>query len=96
MGAVYPDYEVAPQQLADFQRYRDGAIVGQTVQSVPSPPGAASVPPRANLATTTGRLRTIFGLIEEVDVAPTPQAAAAIPRKTVGGTQYRGRPRRLA
>lgn len=33
IGAVYPDYDVAPEQLADFQRYRDGAIVGrQTMQ----------------------------------------------------------------
>jgi putative ABC transport system permease protein len=29
IGAVYPDYPVTPEQLADFQRYRDGAIVGQ-------------------------------------------------------------------
>jgi putative ABC transport system permease protein len=29
IGAVYPDYPVAPEQLAEFQRYRDGAIVGQ-------------------------------------------------------------------
>lgn len=29
IGAVYPDYDVAPEQLADFQRYRDGAIVGR-------------------------------------------------------------------
>ncbi len=29
VGAVYPDYGIAPQQLADFQRYRDGAIVGR-------------------------------------------------------------------
>ena len=28
IGAVYPDYPIDPQQLADFQRYRDGAIVG--------------------------------------------------------------------
>ena len=28
-GAVYPDYPITPQQLADFQRYRDGAIVGR-------------------------------------------------------------------
>ncbi|HYD46859.1 MAG TPA: FtsX-like permease family protein [Terriglobales bacterium] len=27
--AVYPDYNIAPQQLADFERYRDGAIVGR-------------------------------------------------------------------
>ncbi len=29
VGAVYPDYPIEPQQLADFQRYRDGALVGQ-------------------------------------------------------------------
>jgi putative ABC transport system permease protein len=29
VGAVYPDYHIDPQQLADFQRYRDGAIVGR-------------------------------------------------------------------
>lgn len=28
IGAVYPDYPIAPEQLADFRRYRDGAIVG--------------------------------------------------------------------
>jgi putative ABC transport system permease protein len=29
VGAVYPDYELKPEALADFQRYRDGAIVGR-------------------------------------------------------------------
>jgi putative ABC transport system permease protein len=29
VGAVYPDYPIEPQQLADFQRYRDGAMVGR-------------------------------------------------------------------
>ncbi len=33
VGAVYPDYRIPPKQLADFERYRDGAIVGrQTMQ----------------------------------------------------------------
>ncbi|MBI1815779.1 MAG: ABC transporter permease [Deltaproteobacteria bacterium] len=33
VGAVYPDYNIPAEQLADFQRYRDGAIVGrQTMQ----------------------------------------------------------------
>jgi putative ABC transport system permease protein len=31
VGAVYPDYPIAPEQLADFQRYRDGALVGRQV-----------------------------------------------------------------
>jgi photosystem II stability/assembly factor-like uncharacterized protein len=34
---------------------------------------------RANLGTTVGRVRTLFDLIQDVDLAPTPQAAAAIP-----------------
>ncbi len=29
VGAVYPDYTLDPQQLADFQRFRDGAMVGR-------------------------------------------------------------------
>jgi putative ABC transport system permease protein len=29
IGSVYPDYQIDPQQLADFLRYRDGAIVGR-------------------------------------------------------------------
>jgi putative ABC transport system permease protein len=29
VGAVYPDYDIPATQLADFQRYRDGAIVGR-------------------------------------------------------------------
>lgn len=29
VAAVYPDYGIRPEQLADFQRYRDGAIVGR-------------------------------------------------------------------
>ncbi|MCK6553470.1 ABC transporter permease [Candidatus Binatia bacterium] len=31
VGAVYPDWPITPEQLADFQRYRDGAIVGRQV-----------------------------------------------------------------
>lgn len=29
VAAVYPDYELKPEAIADFQRYRDGAIVGR-------------------------------------------------------------------
>jgi hypothetical protein len=38
------------------------------------PVGAAT---RITIATTTGRLRTLFNLTEDVDLAPTPQVAAA-------------------
>ncbi|MFQ5665183.1 MAG: ABC transporter permease [Candidatus Binatia bacterium] len=31
IGGVYPDYPIVPEQLAAFQRYRDGAIVGRQV-----------------------------------------------------------------
>ncbi len=31
VAAVYPDYPIDPQQLVDFQRYRDGALVGRQV-----------------------------------------------------------------
>jgi photosystem II stability/assembly factor-like uncharacterized protein len=34
---------------------------------------------RLSIATTAGRVRTLFGLIQEVDLAPTTQAAAAVP-----------------
>jgi photosystem II stability/assembly factor-like uncharacterized protein len=34
---------------------------------------------RVSIAGTSGRVRTLFNLMEEVDVAPTPQAAAAVP-----------------
>jgi putative ABC transport system permease protein len=33
VGAVYPDFKIPPEQLADFQRYRDGAIVGRQVMN---------------------------------------------------------------
>jgi putative ABC transport system permease protein len=29
VAATYPDYHIDPQQLADFQRYRDGAMIGR-------------------------------------------------------------------
>jgi putative ABC transport system permease protein len=31
IGGVYPDYPIAAEQLEDFQRFRDGAIVGRQV-----------------------------------------------------------------
>jgi hypothetical protein len=34
---------------------------------------------RPSIATTTGSLGTLFGLIQAVDLAPTPQASAAVP-----------------
>jgi putative ABC transport system permease protein len=33
IGAVYPDYPIKPQQLEDFRRYRDAAIVGGQVMN---------------------------------------------------------------
>jgi putative ABC transport system permease protein len=31
IGSVYPDYAIKPEQLADFRRYRDGAIAGRQI-----------------------------------------------------------------
>lgn len=31
IGAVYPDYPIAPEQLEEFVKYRDGAIVGRQI-----------------------------------------------------------------
>jgi len=39
--------------------------------------GAAAA--RPSIASTTGRVRTLFGLVQEADVAPTPQASASVP-----------------
>jgi hypothetical protein len=41
-----------------------------------APVGGAT---RVTVASATGRIRTLFNLIEEVDLAPTPQVSAAIP-----------------
>jgi len=41
-----------------------------------APAGGAA---RVTVASATGRIRTLFNLIEEVDLAPTPQVSAAIP-----------------
>jgi hypothetical protein len=43
------------------------------------PGGPAAGAPGVTLSGTTGRLRTLLNLMEEVDLAPTPQAAAAVP-----------------
>jgi len=52
----------------------------QAFSSAPAagPGGGAAAAARLNLTTTTGRVRTLFNLIEEVDLAPTPQAAAGV------------------
>jgi hypothetical protein len=41
--------------------------------------GAAGGAARVTVASATGRIRTLFNLIEEVDLAPTPQVVGAIP-----------------
>ena len=41
--------------------------------------GGGSAAGRVTVASATGRIRTLFNLIEEVDLAPTPQVAAAVP-----------------
>jgi photosystem II stability/assembly factor-like uncharacterized protein len=41
--------------------------------------GGGGAQARATIGSTSGRVRTLFNLIEEVDVAPTPQVTSAIP-----------------
>jgi len=41
--------------------------------------GGGGAAGRMSIASTVGRIRTLFGLIEEADVAPTPQSTAPIP-----------------
>ena len=43
------------------------------------PGGAGATAARPSVASITGRIRTLFGLIEDVDAAPTPQVSSAIP-----------------
>ncbi|MEA2204746.1 MAG: hypothetical protein QOE77_1522 [Blastocatellia bacterium] len=43
------------------------------------PGGGAAAAATTSIASTSGRVRTLFNLIEDVDLAPTPQAAAAVP-----------------
>src|SRR6185295_13886312 len=49
-----------------------------SVAAAAAPVGGATATARLNLATTTGRVKTLFDLIEDVDLAPTPQVAAAV------------------
>ena len=41
--------------------------------------GGAAAPAQVTLSTTAGRVKTLFSVIQEVDLAPTPQAAVAVP-----------------
>jgi hypothetical protein len=41
--------------------------------------GGTAAPARASITSTTGRVRTLFTLIEDVDLSPTPQVAGAVP-----------------
>jgi photosystem II stability/assembly factor-like uncharacterized protein len=43
------------------------------------PGGGAAPAATTSISSTSGRVRTLFNLIEDVDLAPTPQAAAAVP-----------------
>jgi len=56
----------------------------------PGGPGGAAAAARPTIGTVTGRVRTLFGLMEGVDAAPTPQAAAAVPIVTTESRTLRG------
>lgn len=68
IGAVYPDYNIAPEQLADFQRYRDGAIVGrQTLKKY-----RWKIGDRVTLRSTVWPVKLDFRIVGEIpsDRAP--------------------------
>jgi hypothetical protein len=74
--------ELRPRASEDLKKHIDA--LGEKLQTLagggpaggPPPAGA---PPRPTIATVTGRVRTLFNLFEDVDAAPTPAAAAAVP-----------------
>ena len=69
---------------ADLKTHIDA--LGEKLQALvgaggggPGGPGAGAGAARVTVAATTGRIRALFSLIEDVDVAPTPQVAGAVP-----------------
>src|SRR6185369_10980207 len=68
VAAVYPDYEIPAEQIADFQRYRDGAIVGrQTMKKY-----GWKIGDRVTLRSTVWPVALDFRIVGEVasDQAP--------------------------
>lgn len=68
IGAVYPDYNIPPEQLADFLRYRDGAIVGrQTMRKY-----RWKIGDRVTLRSTVWPVKLDFRIVGEIpnDRAP--------------------------
>jgi photosystem II stability/assembly factor-like uncharacterized protein len=53
----------------------------QTLAGAGGGPGArgGAAAARPSIASTTGRVRTLFGLVQEADVGPTPQTSASVP-----------------
>jgi hypothetical protein len=67
---------------ADLKTHIDA--LGEKLQALAGaggggPGGQGAGAGRVTVATATGRIRTLFSLIENVDVAPTPQVASAVP-----------------
>jgi hypothetical protein len=72
--------ELRPRASADLKTHIDA--LGEKLQALAGtggggPGGGAGA--RLSIASASGRVRTLFNLFEEVDLAPTPQAAAAVP-----------------
>jgi len=69
IGAVYPDYPVAADQLAEFQRYRDGAIVGrQTMHKY-----GWKIGDRVTLRSTVWPVNLDFRIVGEIANGMAPQ-----------------------
>jgi putative ABC transport system permease protein len=68
IGAVYPDYPITAQQLADFRRYRDGAIVGRQIMHK----YGWKIGDRVTLRSTVWPVNLDFRIVGEIasDIAP--------------------------
>jgi photosystem II stability/assembly factor-like uncharacterized protein len=73
--------EMRPRALEDLKKHIDAlAEKLQTLAGSGGPPAVgAAANARPTIASVTGRVRTLFNLFEDVDAAPTPAAAAAVP-----------------
>jgi hypothetical protein len=71
--------EIRPRASEDLKKHIDAlAEKLQTLAGGGGPP-AAGANAKPTIASVTGRVRTLFNLFEDVDAAPTPAAAAAVP-----------------
>ena len=74
--------DLRPRASEDLKKHIDA--LGEKLQALaggggPPAGAAAAANAKPTIASVTGRVRTLFNLFEDVDAAPTPAAAAAVP-----------------